>query len=312
MTRVIKLGTRGSKLALQQAGQVRDALQKAHAGLAVEIVVITTTGDWRPDQGETRLSEAQGGKGLFAREIENALLAGTVDIGVHSAKDMPSFLVPGLSLLHFMPRADPRDAFLSRKYPSIDALPPGAVVGTSALRRQAILLHMRPDLQIVPLRGNVPTRIDKLYQGQLDAIILAAAGLHRLQLEAEITAYLSVDQMLPAAGQGIIAIETRVDDKAIQTLLDPINDHASSLCISAERRVLQELDGSCRTPISAFATLNGDTMQLRGLVARPDGTEIWRDETTATVTSVGEAEIVGEKIGKALRASADPAVLAAA
>lgn len=312
MTRTLKIGTRGSKLALQQAGQVRDALSKADPTLTIETVIITTSGDWRPDQGEMRLSEAAGGKGLFAHEIENALLAGTVDIGVHSAKDMPSFIVSGLTLGHFMTRADPRDVFISRKYPSIEALPMGAIVGTSALRRQAIVMQMRPDLQIVPLRGNVPTRIDKLYQGQMDAIILAAAGLHRLEMQNEITAYLPEDVMLPACGQGIIALECRSDDTQAQELLELINDQQSRLCISAERRVLQILDGSCRTPISAHATLVDEVMTLRALVARPDGSEIWSETVIGSVDTVEEAVALGEAVGLTLRERADPSVLAAA
>jgi hydroxymethylbilane synthase len=312
MTDTIRLGTRGSRLALRQTDLAKAAMLAVQPDLVIETTVITTSGDWRPDQGETLLSQAAGGKGLFAKEIENALQSAQVDIGVHSAKDMPSFLPKGLRLTHFLKREDPRDAFLSRKYTSLEALPKGAIVGTSAMRRQAILLEKRPDLQIVPVRGNVPTRIDKLYQGQMDAIILAAAGLHRLGMEDEITAYLEPSFMLPASGQGVIALESRDDDTRFDAVLDAVADRDATWCVTAERAVLQVLDGSCRTPIGAYATVQNGRMRLDAMVARPDGQKLWRADGEAGMTSVPDALALGIAVGEKLRAICDPDVLAVA
>lgn len=311
--RHIKLGTRGSRMALFQAEMVQTLLRQAAPDTTVEIVVINTSGDWRPEQGEMRLQEAAGGKGLFAREIEIALLQNAVDVGVHCAKDMPSFLPQGLILSHFMTRDDPRDCMVSPRYKSLEDLPQGAVIGTCSTRRQAMLLAKRPDLKIVPLRGNVPTRIDKLYQGQMDAIILSASGLARLGMAEEIACMFGVEEMLPAAGQGAVALEIQdVQTNVLSPVLDAINDTSASLCVQAERSALQVLDGSCRTPIGAYATLDAGRMHLRVQVLREDGTQSWFFDETAPVSTPGQAVAFGQQAGQILRRDADPAVLAVA
>jgi len=304
MTKTIRIGTRGSQLALIQAETVRTMLLAAHPEVTAEIVPITTSGEWRPEQGETRLSEAQGGKGLFAREIEQALLGGQVDCGVHSLKDMASFLPEGLALDHMLPREDPRDAFLSPKAACLEDLPAGAVVGTASLRRQALVKARRPDIEVVPLRGNVPTRIEKLKAGQVDAAILAYAGLKRLGLGAEAQCVIDPELMLPAACQGIIAIETRLEDSATRAVFDALHCHDTGRCGVAERAVLQVLDGSCHTPIGAYAVWEqgGAVMYLRALVAAPDGSEIYHDECRAAVPDAAAARTLGEGLGRTIKA----------
>lgn len=303
----LRIGTRGSQLALFQANTVADALKARHPHVAVEIVEILTSGDWRPAHGEARLSESQGGKGLFAKEIEQAILAGTVDCGVHSAKDMASVLPPGLALDHMLPREDVRDAFLANSCESLDALPPGAVVGTASLRRQAFILARRPDLKIVPLRGNVPTRIEKLRAGMVDATILALAGLRRLDLAHEAAAILSPEEMLPAAGQGAIAVETRSNDTQTRTLLDALHCTQTGYCVAAERAALQILDGSCRTPIGAHAVMEGDILTLRVTIASPDG----RAEYSETMSGpAANAAQIGRETGQIMKSRTPAALLA--
>lgn len=303
----LRLGTRGSKLALVQTNMVADALKAAHPELVIDIVTIQTSGDWKPEQGETRLSEEAGGKGLFAREIERAILAREVDCGVHSLKDMPSFLPDGLILRHMLKRADPRDVLLV-KGPAhrLDDLPQGAVVGTSSLRRQAMLLACRPDLKIVPLRGNVPTRIKKLRGGQIDAAVLALAGLSRLHLKHEIASILEPEQMLPAAGQGIVGIEIRADDSDTMRLFDAIHDVETGFAAAAERAALAVLDGSCHTPIASHAVLVHDHMVLKVLVASPDGRQVFRDEQAGPVRNDDDAARLGQVVGMRLKARVPP------
>jgi hydroxymethylbilane synthase len=273
MASLLRLGTRGSKLALTQAGLVRDALARAVPDLAapdaIEIVTIKTTGDAIQDRP---LAEA-GGKGLFTKEIEEALASSVIDLAVHSTKDMPTVLPPGLVLAGFLPREDPRDAFICRKASSLDALPGGAIVGTASLRRQAMVKRLRQDLDVVTLRGNVETRLRKLDAGEVDATLLAVAGLKRLGLLPVATAILEVDDFLPAVGQGAIAIEARGDDAASRALVAAIDDADTATAIAAERAFLAVLDGSCRTPIGGHARLNGGMLQFRGMIVRPDGTE---------------------------------------
>jgi hydroxymethylbilane synthase len=305
----LRIGTRGSKLALVQAGMVEDALKAAHPDLRTETVIIQTSGDWKPEQGETRLSESAGGKGLFAREIELALLDGAIDCGVHSLKDLASALPEGLAVRHVLPRADSRDAFLSNGARRIADLKQGAVVGTSSLRRQAMLLKMRPDLKIVTLRGNVPTRIEKLRAGQVDATILAYAGLRRLGLESEVAAVLEFDEMLPAACQGIVGIETRRDDNDTAMILDAIHHRATGLMAAAERMALGTLSGSCHTPIGAQAVIVKDTLSLRVLVASADGTQIFMDEQSGPVQSDEDAALMGQVVGMRLKARVPPNLL---
>src|ERR671922_1716941 len=265
----IRIGTRGSPLALAQAHEVRQRLQIAH-GLAnsdLEIRTIRTSGDRIQDRP---LSEV-GGKGLFTKEIEEGLLSGGIDLAVHSTKDMQTVLPSGLTISAVLPREDVRDAFISIKYVSLADLPPAATVGTSSLRRQAQVRRLRPDLQTIEFRGNVETRLKKLQDGAVDATLLAAAGLNRLGKADRITAYLPVEDMLPAVGQGAIAVEVRSDDAATRMLLAPLNDEATALCIAAERAFLAQLDGSCRTPIARLAEPRGGLLHFRGMILSPDG-----------------------------------------
>ncbi len=267
----IRIGTRGSPLALAQAREVVARLTKAHklAEGACEIVVIKTSGDRITDRP---LAE-EGGKGLFTKEIEEALLDRSIDLAVHSMKDMTTVLPAGLTIGAALKREDPRDAFVSLKYGSLAEVPAGAVIGTSSLRRQAQVLHRRPDLKIVPLRGNVATRLKKLAEGAADGTFLACAGLKRLGLAEHIREPVSSEIMLPAAAQGAIAIELRADDADTAQLVAPLNDAATALCVAAERAFLARLDGSCRTPIAGLAELEGNAMRFRGEILTPDGKE---------------------------------------
>ena len=267
---IVRIGSRGSPLALVQANEVKSRLTAA--GLAagqVEITVIRTTGDVVQDRP---LGEA-GGKGLFTKEIEEALLAGAIDLAVHSSKDMPTVLPPGLVLAAFLPREDPRDAFISRKAASLQELPRGALVGTASLRRQAMVKRIRPDLKATMLRGNVETRLRKLEAGEADATLLAAAGLKRLGLLSAATAILEPDAFLPAVGQGAIGIEIRADDAKARALAAGIGDADTATALAAERAFLAVLDGSCRTPIGGHAQVVGGTIRFRGMVVLPDGSE---------------------------------------
>lgn len=302
MTKIIRIGTRGSKLAMVQTTMVADALRRAHPDLVIEIKEILTSGDWKPEHGETRLAEAAGGKGLFAKEIERALLDGVIDCGVHSLKDMPSFLPEGLEISHVLEREDPRDAFLSHRYDSLADMPAGSVIGTSALRRQAFLLAKYPHLKVIPLRGNVPTRIEKMKSGQADGIILACAGLKRLGLESEIKEFLSEGEFLPGAAQGVIGIEVRSDDTETKNLLSPLGDYETMLIVSSERAALQVLDGSCRTPVGSYATRDGDQMHLRVAVAAPDGGTVYADEISGSVAGIDDAVRLGQVVGLRLKA----------
>ncbi len=297
----IRIGTRGSALALKQTDYVCEALRRVHPDIETEIVTIKTSGDWKPEQGEIRLSEDAGGKGLFVKEIEQALLDGGIDCAVHSMKDMPSFLPEGLVIEHMLPREDPRDCFLANGVERLEDLPEGAKLGTTSMRRQSQLLALRPDLEIVPLRGNVPTRIEKLRAGQVDATILAAAGLARLGLEEETGSYLEVGTLLPAAGQGAIGVEIRADDADMRELLYGVSCLGTVLSVSAERSALQALNGSCHTPIAAYATYTHTELFLRVMVAAPDGGQMFYEEERALVTDMKEAEALGSKLGHLLK-----------
>lgn len=301
MVEILRIGTRGSQLALTQTHQVVDALRAAHPSLEMEIVEILTSGDWKPSQGETRLMEAKGGKGQFAHEIEQRILTGEIDCGVHSLKDMPSFLPAGLKIEHFLPREDSRDAFVSVKYKTIADMPEGAVVGTSSLRRQAFLLSKYPHLKVVPLRGNVATRLEKLEQGLVDATFLAVAGLNRLGLSDRATSILSPAEFLPACGQGVIGIELRTGDVAASQLFDAISCPTTMLCSVAERAALQVLDGSCHTPVGSYATLDGNRMVLSVAVAEPDGSAFFDDEISGPVITAEDARTMGQVIGHRLK-----------
>lgn len=270
-SRPLRIGTRGSALALAQAHETRDRLMAAHdlPEDAFAIVVIKTTGDRITDRPLKEI----GGKGLFTREIEEALIGGAIDIAVHSMKDMPVLQPDGLVIDCYLPREDERDAFISHRYGSIAALPQGAVVGSSSLRRRAQLAHRRPDLHLVEFRGNVQTRLRKLTDGVADATFLAMAGLHRLGLPELARGAISADEMLPAVAQGAIGVERRRDDAGVEALLAPINDRPTEVRVAAERAYLAQLDGSCQTPIAGLAELAGDRLRLRGQILSPDGRE---------------------------------------
>lgn len=303
MTALLRIGTRGSPLALAQAYETRDRLAGAHSDLAaddaIEIEVIRTTGD-RIQQGPLA---AVGGKGLFTKEIEEALLDKRVDIAVHSMKDVPTTLPDGLTVDCILPREDPRDALISSKAVSFETLPQGALVGTASIRRQAILLNRRPDLRVTVFRGNVDTRLAKLAAGEVDATLLGAAGLNRLGRADEATAILAPEIMLPAVGQGAVGIERRTDDDATADRLAAIHDTASGVCVAAERALLETLDGSCRTPIGGLAELSGDTLRLRALIALPNGTEMLESEEIGPAI---DAEAIGRRAGRTLLDRAGP------
>ena len=275
---------------------VRDALAGAHRiePERIEIHPIRTTGDRVQDRP---LVEA-GGKGLFAKEIEEALAARAVDLAVHSAKDMPATLPEGLMLAAFLKREDARDVFVSRKAGTLGDLPRGATVGTSSPRRQALTRRARPDLRVVDLRGNVETRLRKLEEGVADATLLALAGLKRLGLEEAATKVLELDEFLPAVAQGAICIETRADDEATRAMLVPIDDPDTAIAIAAERAFLAALDGSCRTPIAGHATLSAGQVHFRGMIVKPDGSEAFETERRG---SASEAARLGDDAGRELR-----------
>jgi len=290
-------------MALRQAALVRDRLVATHPDLAppgaVEIVTIRTTGDRVQDR---RLAEI-GGKGLFTKEIEEALLAGRIDLAVHSLKDVETWLPDGIEIACVLPRDDPRDAFLSAKAPSLSGLPKGASIGTASLRRQAQLLRLRPDLKIVPIRGNVNTRIRKLDAGEVDGLVLALCGLERLGEARLVTEILSPEIMLPAVGQGALAIECRAGDDRLGRLLEPLHDPGSAACVGAERAMLAALDGSCRTPIAALAELDGDRLRLEGLLLKPDGSAEIR---ARRVGAIVDARGLGTELGGELKRRAGP------
>jgi hydroxymethylbilane synthase len=301
--RPLRIGTRGSPMALIQTGLVRDRLVAAHPDLsatgAVEIVTIRTTGDRVQDR---RLADI-GGKGLFSKEIEEALTAGAIDLAVHSLKDMETWLPDGLEIACVLAREDPRDALLSTRSTSLGGLPKDAKVGTASLRRQAQLLRLCPDLSIMPIRGNVNTRIDKLAAGEFDAIVVALCGLERLGKADLATEILMPDVMLPAVGQGALAIECRVGDDALRQLLDPLHDPATAACVGAERAMLAALDGSCRTPIAGLAECDGGRLTLEGLLLKPDGSAEIRACSTG---DIGDAAALGHALGSELRSRAGP------
>src|SRR5215210_3790014 len=303
----LRIGTRGSPLALAQAHEVRDRLAAAHgiAPDAIELRIIRSSGDRIQDRP---LSEA-GGKGLFTKEIEDALLAGTIDLAVHSAKDMPTLMPGGLMLAAFLPREDVRDVFISRKAKTLRDLPRGAVVGTASLRRQAMVKRLRPDLKVVTFRGNVQTRLRKLDEGEVDATLLALAGLKRLGLTEHATSLLETEEFLPAVGQGAIAIETRQNDNATRKLLAAVNDPETEIALAAERAFLTVLDGSCRTPIAGHARLAGGELLFRGLIARPDGSESLE---TSRRGRPEDAARLGADAGKELKSRAGAGFFAAA
>ena len=292
------IATRESRLALWQAEHVQALLRQR--GLSVELLGMTTKGDQILDRTLSKV----GGKGLFVKELEVALEEGRAHIAVHSLKDVPMELPAGFALACVMEREDPRDAFVSPHYASLAQLPQGAVVGTSSLRRQVLLHALRPDLKIVPLRGNLDTRLRKLDEGQYDAIVLAAAGLKRLKMDERIRSIFEPEEMLPAAGQGALGIEIRSDREDLHTALQSLVDMPTWLRVTAERAVSRGMGGSCSVPLAAYATLEGDTLFIRAAWGDPDGQRpLVRAEQHAVVTTLAQADAVGLAIAQALQAA---------
>ena len=301
--RTLKIATRKSPLALWQANFVKDRLEALYPELQVELVPMSTQGDKILD---TPLAKV-GGKGLFVKELETAMLEGRADIAVHSMKDVPVEFPEGLGLHTICEREDPRDAFVSNRFGQIDELPQGAVVGTSSLRRQCQLRAARPDLVIRDLRGNVNTRLAKLDAGEYDAIILAAAGLKRLEMAHRITAFIEPEQSLPANGQGAVGIECRLDDHELHALLAPLEHPETRIRVLTERAMNRALQGGCQVPIGAYALVQGEEVWLRGLVGSPDGSRVIRDEIRGPLA---EGEALGERLARRLLADGADAILA--
>ena len=298
-TKPYKIGTRGSALALAQAHETRARLCAAH-GLhedQFEIIVVSTSGDRIQDRP---LSEV-GGKGLFSKEIEDLLLSGAIDLAVHSSKDMATILPEGLVLAAFLPREDPRDAFIGREVKRLIDLPQGATIGSSSLRRQAQIKHLRPDLKVVMFRGNVQTRLNKLAEGKVDGTLLALAGLKRLGLEHVVTEILNETEFLPAPGQGAICIEIRESDSALQSLIKPISHEATTHALTCERAFLKLLDGDCRTPLAGHASIDGNHLRFKGMVLNPYGTVV---HTIEDHGPVGDAVEIGQRSALKIREKA--------
>lgn len=298
------IASRESRLAMWQAEHVRDRLAALYPQCSITILGMTTRGDQILDRTLSKV----GGKGLFVKELEVAMAEGRADFAVHSLKDMPMELPPGFALAAVLEREDPRDAFVSSDHASLDALPAGAIVGTSSLRRQALIAARYPQLVIKPLRGNLDTRLGKLDRGEYAAIILAAAGLKRLGLSQRIRAFIEPEQSLPAPGQGAMAIEIRADRTDLQRILAPLNHEATSRAVTAERTLSRTFGGSCQIPLAAFATIDGAVMQLRAMVATPDGSRIAAAEASGPADA---PEALGRHIAALLQAQDADAILAA-
>jgi hydroxymethylbilane synthase len=286
---------------------VESALSEKFPDLQTERVIITTSGDWKPEDGEVRLSERAGGKVQFAKEIEEALLAGEIDCAVHSMKDMDTNLPDGLVIDHMLPREDVRDCLLFSNSLSengrfsLDDIPQDSVVGTVSVRRGAFLLSQRPDLKITPFRGNVQTRIEKVRSGQVDMTMLAMAGLKRLGIESEADVVLEVEDMLPAAAQGAVGVEVRAGDEGSMSIFSRISDEETVFCVKAERAALRALDGTCHSPIGAYAVIDGDEMWLRVRVSSVDGVQNFEDEIRGQVKSIEDAQALGTEIGMRMK-----------
>ena len=295
----LRIVSRKSQLALRQAGFVRAALQDRHPGLAVEIIGVTTAAD----RFARRPLPALGGKGAFVKELEQALLQGAADLAVHSVKDVPAQLPAGLSMPTLMRREDPRDVLVSKGCAALTELPAGARVGTSSLRRQCQLRAGYPGLRLLPLRGNVESRLEKLDQGECDGLILAAAGLKRLGLEDRISAFMAVEDMLPAAGQGALGLEIREDDRRTLALIAPLNHRPTALRVGAERAVSLNLYGGCHLPIAAYAEIEGERLCLRALAGRPDGSRVEKNRIRGPLEQFAA---LGRELGqRLLRQGAD-------
>ncbi|QBJ61619.1 MULTISPECIES: hydroxymethylbilane synthase [unclassified Pseudoalteromonas] len=302
-TKLVRIATRKSALALWQAEFVKAQLEHFHDDVRVELVPMSTQGDIILDTPLAKI----GGKGLFVKELEQAMLDGRADIAVHSMKDVPVEFPDDLELHVICEREDPRDAFVSNNFANIDALPQGAIVGTSSLRRQCQIRALRPDLEIRDLRGNVNTRLAKLDSGQYDAIILAAAGLIRLEMGERIRDFIEPEVSLPANGQGAVGIECRIDDSVTKALLAPLEHSETRIRVNAERAMNRHLEGGCQVPIGAYALVDGEQVHLRGLVGAIDGSEILRDEISG---HVDDAEKLGIELAKKLLAQGADKILA--
>lgn len=298
MNEKVRIATRRSPLALWQANHVADRLRSVHPGLVVELLPMVTEGDRILDRA---LAEV-GGKGLFIKELEVAMLEGRADLAVHSMKDVPAELPPGMMLSTVLERADPRDALVSSRYGTLGELPDGARVGTSSLRRQCQLRHLRPDLQVGQLRGNVQTRLAKLDSGAFDAILLATAGLERLGMTSRIRQRVAPEDLLPAVGQGIVGIECREADHRLHALLAPLENDQARLCLTAERAMAAALQGSCQSPIAGFAELDGNELRVRGLVGLPDGSRVLSEAVSGPARRA--ADLGEELAGRLLAAGA--------
>jgi hydroxymethylbilane synthase len=299
----LRIGTRGSRLALVQSHWVKDRIETTHPDVRVELVTITTTGDTILDSPLSKV----GGKGLFVKEIEEALIRGEVHLAVHSMKDVPAVLPEPLMLTAYPEREDPRDAMISLRYRSLDQLPGGGRVGTSSLRRSSQILQRRPDLRVETLRGNVDTRLRKLEEGKYDAIILAAAGLNRFGLGHRITEVLPTEWMLPAVGQGALGIEVRREDRETRRLLRFLDHGPTQQAVLAERAFLKELEGGCQVPIGALAVLEGDDLRLEGMVAELDGSEVIRQTLRGDRS---KPEEIGVVLGKSILSAGGKRILA--
>ncbi len=303
MNKVLRIGTRASLLAVTQSTWVKKQIEQQYPGTQVDLVTIITKGDKILDVPLAKV----GGKGLFVKEIEDALLDERIDIAVHSMKDVPAELPSGLHVAIIPQREEAVDAFISNRYPSLAALPQGAVLGTSSLRRKAQLMALRPDLCIQDLRGNLDTRLGKLDKGDYDAIILAAAGLNRLKMQDRITALFSPEDMLPAIGQGALGIELRQEDKELLAALQFLHHADTAAAVAAERAFLLRLEGGCQVPIGGFATLVGDTVQLTGLIAALDGQTVFKEHANGPRTA---ATALGTRLADSLLAAGGKAILA--
>jgi hydroxymethylbilane synthase len=299
----LKIGTRGSPLALAQSSWVKEKIEARYPDIRVSLIKIKTKGDKILDSPLAKI----GGKGLFVKEIEEALLRRDVDVAVHSMKDLPADLPEGLEMAVYPEREDPRDAFVSLEYPTLSALPEGSSVGTGSLRRLAQLLHLRSDLHVVPLRGNVDTRLKKLESENLQAVILAAAGLRRLGLAHRVTQVLSTEEILPAVGQGALGLELRQDDAKTRDALNFFNHETTELTVRAERAFLNKLEGGCQVPIAAYSRVEGDHIILQGLVGELDGGRIIKDEVTGQKNS---PEDIGIRLADQVLAAGADKILA--
>ncbi|MGB5686766.1 MAG: hydroxymethylbilane synthase [Candidatus Electrothrix sp.] len=302
MRKILRIGTRASLLAVTQSTWVKNQIEQQYPGTTVELVKILTKGDKILDVPLAKV----GGKGLFVKEIEDALLDERVDLAVHSMKDVPAEVPEGLQVAIVPEREIPQDAFVSGKYETVDALPQGAVIGTSSLRRKSQLACLRPDLEIKDLRGNLDTRLRKLDEGEYDAIILAGAGLNRLGMQKRITSLFTSEQMLPAIGQGSLGIELRITDSELLEGMQFLHDQKTATAVAAERAFLLRLEGGCQVPIGGFATLDNDTITLTGLIASLDGKTILREQLSGPAT---EAEKIGVSLAETLLAAGGKAIL---